>query len=206
MTSPASRQAFEQATSYFLSRVESVRPEQWDRPGLGVWTVRDLVGHTTRALLTVESYLEQPAPDTIGLETATDYWLAALASPYAVPEQVAERGRQAGAALGPDPLAAVRQAVERVLPLVARTDDAQLLATPFGGMRLRDYLSTRAFELVVHSLDLATALGQPLEPPAESLSEALALAASLAARRGSGPAVLLALTGRASLPAGFSLL
>jgi hypothetical protein len=73
-------------------------------------------------------------------------------------------------------------------------------------MRLRDYLPTRVFELVVHTLDLAAALGLEAEPPPDALAVCLELAASLAQRRGAGPAVLMALSGRRPLPPDFSLL
>ena len=197
------RLAYERAAGFFVSTVEQVRPEQWDNPGLDRWSVRDLVGHTSRALLTVETYLRQPA-SAVEVETPVDYFLAALAGTGG-PDQIAQRGREAGAALGPDPANAVRDIAARVLSLVTTADDAQLLSTPVGGMRLRDYLPTRTFELVVHTLDLAAALGVPAEPPPEPAGLSLQIATDLALRSGCGAEVLLALTGRRPLPAGFSV-
>ena len=55
------REAYESAAGLFVNTVEQVGPTQWEQPGLGSWTVRDLVGHTSRALLTVELYLATPA-------------------------------------------------------------------------------------------------------------------------------------------------
>ena len=55
------REAYEVAAELFVNTVEQVGPTQWEQPGLGVWTVRELVGHTSRALLTVELYLAKPA-------------------------------------------------------------------------------------------------------------------------------------------------
>lgn len=52
----------------------------------------------------------------------------------------------------------------RVLPLLDDTDGTELVTTVAGGMRLADYLPTRVFELVVHTLDLAAALGLRAEP------------------------------------------
>ena len=40
--------AYEQAAGFFVATVEQVRPEQWDSPGLDLWSVRDLAGHTGR--------------------------------------------------------------------------------------------------------------------------------------------------------------
>jgi uncharacterized protein (TIGR03083 family) len=198
------RAAFEQSAAFFLATVERVGPAQWDRPGLGEWSVRDLVGHTGRALLTVESYLGQPAA-AVDLPTGADYLVTALAA-HGDPAAVAQRGREAGAALGADPTAANRALVARVLSLVATADDTRLVTTPVGGMRLLDYLPTRIFELVVHTLDLAAAIGVAAEPPAAAADVALRLVGEIAVRTGKAAPVLLALTGRGPLPAGFSMM
>jgi len=73
-------------------------------------------------------------------------------------------------------------------------------------MRLRDYLPTRTFELVVHTADLATALDVPPDPPATSARQALGLVADLAVAGGLAGPLLLAATGRLGVPAGFSVL
>jgi hypothetical protein len=119
---------------------------------------------------------------------------------------VAERGRDAGEALGPDPAAAVAEIAGRVVPLVDARDGTELVTTIAGGMRLADYLPTRTFELAVHTADLATALGAPLDLPATAAAQALRLVADLAVSEGRAGALLLAATGRSGLPAGFSVL
>jgi hypothetical protein len=81
-----------------------------------------------------------------------------------------------------------------------------VITTIVGGMRLSDYLPTRTFELVVHTADLATALGAPPDPPAAPAAQALALVGELAADEGLAGPLLLAATGRHGLPAGFSVL
>jgi hypothetical protein len=74
-------------------------------------------------------------------------------------------------------------------------------------MRLVDYLPTRVFELVVHTLDLATALSCEVIVPASATSIALHLLADLAARQPDKAAPLLrAATGRGPLPARYSVL
>jgi uncharacterized protein (TIGR03083 family) len=199
----SARPVFERAARFFVATTSLVGPEQWERPGMGEWSVRDLVGHTSRALLTVETYLDHPAA-AAEVATPVDYFLKALAS-IGDPARVAQRGREAGAALGLDPAGAIREIADRVLALVARTDEAQLVATPIGGMHLGVYLTTRTFELVVHTLDLATAINTPAQPPPEALAASLELAAGLALRSGRGAEALLALTGRRPLPPGFSV-
>lgn len=193
---------FAEAAHAYAALVDEIGPEQWEGPGLGAWDLRALVGHGARALITVDTYLDRPAR----LE-AVDSPVAYLdaTSGATDPEAVTERGRQAGAALGADPAQAVRDLLERVLPRVREAGDP-LIETIAGGMQLSSYLPTRTFELVVHGLDVARAAG--LAQPGLStslLTEVTCLASAAAVRHDHGPAVLLALTGRQPLPAGFSV-
>ena len=80
-----------------------------------------------------------------------------------------------------------------------------LVTTIAGGMRLEDYLPTRTFELAVHTSDLATALGVPLDVPASAATQAIHLAAELAVADGLAGPLLLAATGRPGVQ-GFSVL
>ena len=198
METDGARRSFEQATAFFVATLARVGPEQWEQPGLGEWSIRDLVGHTSRALRAVEAYLARGA-ELIEVHSPVEYFLRARVSGGAA--QVARRGREAGAALGSDPPGAVREMAARVLGVVARADAGQLVGAPHGGMTLGAYLPTRTFELVVHTLDLAAAINAPAEPPAEALE----IAAGLALQSAQGGEVLLALTGRRPLPTGFSL-
>ena len=78
-----SREAFEQAVPFFVETAAQVRPDQWESLALGVWSVRDLVGHTSRAMLTVEQYA------TVGADRGG----------FGTTDEIAERGRVAGRAL-----------------------------------------------------------------------------------------------------------
>jgi uncharacterized protein (TIGR03083 family) len=197
-----SRQAFADAAGWFVTVVRKV-DDRWADPGLGEWDVRALVGHTSRSLLTVEAYLQVPA-ERVDVESPAAYYVASRA--VASGPGVAQRGRDAGAALGADPAAAVAEIAARVLPLVDSRDGSELLTSVAGGMRLADYLPTRTFELVVHTLDLAAALGLAEEPPPLPARAALGLLAELAVADGLAGPLLLAATGRTSLPPGFSVL
>jgi len=73
-------------------------------------------------------------------------------------------------------------------------------------MRLRDYLPTRTFELVVHTSDLATALDVPPDVPATAAAQALDVVAQLAVAGGLAGPLLLAATGRPGPPERFSVL
>lgn len=214
------RECFEAATEVFAGVVATVGGDQWERPGLGEWTVRDLVGHGSRSLTTIETYLaaarSSGSPVAITIDDPVDYlrWVRRVTT-TGDPGAIAQRGRDAGAALGPDPAAAIRPLADRVLPLVAATPDEAPVALPIGGATLRTYLPTRTFELTVHALDLLGALDDRFEaeievPPglAEPMAACLRLAAAVAAA-GQGhdaAALLLAVTGRRPLPAGFSVI
>lgn len=198
------RAHFAAAAAAFSDLVAGVPPDAWTGPGLGVWDLRSLVGHASRSLITVDTYLNRPAASE-AVPTVEAYYGAGMAAAGADPDAVAERGRQAGLALGKDPVAAVRALVDRVVPRVSATEGDPVIETIAGGMRLSNYLATRTFELVVHSLDIAAATGLEPELPAELLAEAAALAARIAVTRGQGRIALLALTGRTALPPGFSV-
>ncbi len=201
------RATYALASFWFADLVDQVG-SRGDEPGLGEWTVRDLVGHTSRALLTVETYLAaaRDAPNrSVDLAAAADYVVASRAG-LADAAAVAQRGRDAGAALGRDPAAAVHVIVDRVLSLVAEQPAGAVVATPVGGMFLDAYLPGRVLELSVHGVDLADALGLARQPPEPAVAAALELSGHLAARSGSAGEVLGALTGRHGLPAGFSVL
>jgi uncharacterized protein (TIGR03083 family) len=176
----------------------------WDGPGLGVWDLRSLVGHTSRSIVTVLTYLDRPAGRE-ELRTPEAYVAASATMAADLAEQVAERGREAGRALGADPAAAFRALVQQVVTRLGDADDDALIETIAGGMRVGTYVSTRTFELVVHGLDIARATGLTVDLPEAALADATALAGRVAARLGKGPAVLAALTGRSSLPEGFSI-
>jgi uncharacterized protein (TIGR03083 family) len=199
------RESFTAATQAFLTLVERIPAEAYDGPGLGAWDLRALVGHTSRSLVTVEEYVDRVA-DTVAVDSAEDYYvLAAGADPVAV----RGRGVDAGAAMGDDPVAFVRSLAERVPARIASLPDDHVLVTIAGAMRLDDYLETRVFELVVHGLDIARATGLDagLDAglPEALLAQTLALAGRVATRKGDGVDVLLALTGRTSLPEAFSV-
>jgi len=196
------RVAFVEATRWYQEVLAQIG-DRWLEPGLGEWDVRALAGHTSRSLLTVETYLGQPA-DAVDVASTVDYYVATRQ--IAAGPAVAQRGRDAGQALGEDPVAEVARIASRVLPLVAGLSGTEMLTTIAGGMRIADYLPTRVFELVVHTADLATAIGVPAEPPAGPAALALGLVTDLAIADGNAATVLLAATGRSGLPAGFTVL
>ena len=193
--------AFAAAANGVVELVRTIDGE-WDRPGLGAWDLRALVGHTSRSLVTVASYLDQPAV-TEDIDSAAAYVALSNTMVGADAEAVAERGRQAGRDLGPDPAATVAERAATALAKVGAADPETLLTTIGGGMRLRSYLPTRTFELVVHGYDIADATGIDVDFGDVALGAAVALAAEVAVRLDHGTDLLRALTGRGEWPAGF---
>jgi uncharacterized protein (TIGR03083 family) len=205
--------AFDAAVEWFLTVVARIDPDQWAGPGLGTWTVRELVGHAGRALSTVEDYLSLLAPgapdpggDDDPVAGAASYFLG-LRDNAPLHADVAERGRQAGLELpaGPGALAALAVRATRVRALVADAPERAVFVTRFGSQPFSTYLLTRTVELVVHGVDVASACASALDIPAPAASAAVAVVGELAVRRGSAGEVLRALVGRGALSPAFDV-
>jgi len=194
------RAAFEDAADTLLTTIERIEQHQWDLPGLGVWTVRELTAHTLRGFSTIERYSSaEPSMDRL-IADAADYYRVGLSDPN-VHGDVAERGREAGARLA-DPVGETEATAQRVLALVASTADDDVVETSVGKIMFVEYLATRAAEIALHTLDLQRATGQPLTLTPATLSMVVGLMAELAEPIG----LLSALTGRGTLPVDYSVL
>jgi uncharacterized protein (TIGR03083 family) len=202
---PDSVTPFESAARCFAGLVHRIPDDRWDGPGLGDWDLRSLVGHASRSLVTVSTYLQTPA-EREDVATPQEYY--ARIADYisnAGAEAINERGRQAGRDLGPDPAATVDELLERVLGELHNAGDPLIAVIGGLGLRLHTYLPTRTFELAVHGLDIARATGLAVDLPDDVLDEATVLATRIALLTGRGDTLLMALTGRTSLPASFSV-
>ncbi|MGW4206872.1 maleylpyruvate isomerase N-terminal domain-containing protein [Lentzea sp. NPDC004789] len=205
----AAQQIFSATAHAFADLMDALPVDRLPGPGLGDWTLRDLIGHTVSAgLVKVTEALDQPAT-TEDIATPEAYYaLAKTIDPAVHQAVVALSGADAGewgARLGDQPAGPVRQFAERAVAAVTVADPDLLVTTSAGGMRLAQWLPTRTFELVVHGMDIAMAANVPVDLPVDALAESAALAARLAAVTGDGRQVLLALTGRRELTAGFSV-
>ena len=199
MDSDQNRRAFHEAATFFVDTVGRVPPDALNDPGLGVWSVRELMGHTCRALLTVKDHPGRSDGVASRLADPADYFCEALRD-RSIHDAIAERAGDATAALGDDPASAVAGIVDGVSCFVDALPGDHPVGTPWGEMRLADYLPTRTFELVVHTLDLAGAVGKDNPVPEAALSVALWLSTEIAARSGRAEDLLMALAGRAPLP------
>lgn len=197
----AVRDAFEQGAITFLEVLRGISTEQWDQPeALGDLTTRELAAHTLRAFVTVEGYLvAEPQTDRV-LADACEYYITALSDPN-VHEGVATRARQAGRQLI-DPVGESEVTVARVLALVAGTANDEPVNTFVGQMTLSEYLATRVVELGVHTLDLAHATGQLVELHSDTAAVVVSVLTQLA----SPAQLILAMTGRQSLPDDYNVM
>lgn len=185
--------------------MHDIPADRWAGPGLGEWDLRSLVGHASRSLTTVSTYLAQSA-EREDITSPQEYYARVTPAALGIsPEGVLERGRQAGRDLGDDPPAAVDELVSRVLDELSDAGNPLIQVIGGAGIRLHTYLPTRTFELAVHGLDIARAVDISLSLPADVLEEATGLAARIAVAEGHSQIVLLALTGRDELPPSFSI-
>ena len=184
--------AYRDASRFLVEAVRAVPDSGWDAPGLGDWNVRELVGHANRGHTTVADYLVRPQqPEPPG-------------STYFSDAAIAARGREAVRALGADPASAVAAASTAVVELIEQSPPDAKIGSPAGTMTLAQFLPSRTAELTIHALDIVRAIGADLSAPPTALRESLVYVAQRAARK-SGQDVLLALSGRAPLPAGYSV-
>lgn len=198
---PATRAAFDDVAEAFVDLVRAVPADGWDRhSGCGTWTIRELVAHTARSFSLIETYLAvEPTTDRL-IADAVEYYQVALADPH-VHAGVAARGREEAANLS-DPLGQVEVLAARVIGRVASTGDDDPIHTRVGTMAFGDYLSTRVVEFALHNVDLQRALGKPVEINPTAAEVILSVLTAL------GPAtmIILALTGRTTLPDEFNVL
>lgn len=194
---------FIEASDSFVRLLGQVGDDQWENPGLGAWTVRSLSGHTARAILTVETYLSHDEAGSVTIPSAEDYYNEVLEQ-FTDHASIEARGVEAGAWLGEDPVTQVSEALTRTRALIAEQPDDRIVSIGGMGILLEQYLRTRVVELVVHSLDLARAIGADYTPPAGGLATAVSLLTGTAVHKGLGTELLLAITGRELLPEGFT--
>jgi hypothetical protein len=204
MSNQLIRETYLEAGEFFGGVVDKIDIDGFETPALGEWCARDLIGHTYRAFTTILSYSAKPG-DTVDLERPVDYFLKIFES-HADPKEVAERGRAAGLEIIDDPKMMVRGFAMYVKNKLDELSDDHIMATPAGGIRLIDYLPTRTFELIIHTMDLAIALGMDDEPPKNGLEATIQILGQLALYQGHAPGLILAATGRHVLPEGFSVL
>jgi hypothetical protein len=182
--------------------------EKFDGPSaLAEFSVRGLAGHLSRALTSVEGYLDRPEPAAgpesgVAVISAADYYAGVVGADSDIDSEAQRAIRQRGleAASGP-PESFVAGWGDTVARLTRRLEQepGDRLVQVFGGMvlELDEYLVTRLVELVVHADDLAVSLGVALPPlPVAATRRAIVTLVDVARIRHGDAAVLRALTRR----------
>jgi uncharacterized protein (TIGR03083 family) len=190
----SSATAFKAASVFLVEVVATLGPSDWDRNGLGTWSIRELVAHANRAHTTLEDYFlrpQTPEPRDSG---------------YFSEEAIAQRGRESLEALGNDPTTAVAECSDRLIQLVEGVAEDATVSGPAGKMTFAAYLPSRTAELTIHSLDLLSALGRTTpSAPKEALEESLVFTMTRAVSKDKGELLLRAISGRGQLPDPFSV-
>lgn len=199
-----SKEAFRQAGHFFADTVERIAPHQWDESALGVWNVRDLVGHTTASFGRVAEFSEARS-GKVDIASAAQHYHVSLAV-EGIEEAIAKAGHEAGQDLTGDVAATIRASVNEAVAALEAVPDGTIIAYPNGGIKLEHFLETRVLELTVHTLDILAATGIEVEPPREALSCTLHLLADLAVDSGYGGQLALLATGRGVIADRFSVL
>jgi hypothetical protein len=175
-------------------------------PALGSWTAAELTGHLLRALRTPLTYLNSPAPEpghTI-LAKPSSYFAAAMdwgsSNPEAADQAIEDRGREELRGVDPSQFAPIYDDTVRQLDeQLADADLTVLIATPFGSIRLGDYLPSRTLEATIHGTDLARATESAWIAPVaavEAVEATLRLLSDLALATGRGEDIIMVLSGR----------
>ena len=181
----------------------------WEDPSaLEGYTVSGLAGHLARGVLTVERYVEAPAPPPNAEATdAAGYMVAVLGAHDPVDSEFHRtvRARSAeAAAKGPAALAAdVQRAREHLAQRLADTVMQKRIEVLQGVvLTVEEYLRTRLVELVVHLDDLAVSVGYDVthDVPDEAYDEAAAVLMQVALRRHGGLPVVRSLARRERHP------
>ncbi|MCO8269727.1 maleylpyruvate isomerase N-terminal domain-containing protein [Actinoplanes sp. TRM 88003] len=214
------RRTYRSAAVTFVDLVRRVPADRLDGPGLGDWTLRELISHTiSSALEQVPAVLgtasssaprspslpgaPRKAPQPVNIEAPEGYFAFVRDVPADV--YAAAVAASTDDARRPVDFDSTGELAGRATQSLAAVGDDDVVTTPVGGMRVRDWLPTRTFELVVHGADVAAAAGVPAGFDPAAVSEATLLAARIAVALGEGPTVLSALTGRSPLPEKFTV-
>lgn len=132
--------------------------DAWPRPALGSWNLAQLAAHLVRATTRVPEYLPLPV-ESEATTDRVDYWrYDADAEAPAIAQRAVEQ------AAGIDPTTLPQRFADgwraTVKACEAHGPD-HVLTTIMGPMRLDEYLATRVLEIVVHHMDVRTALDLP---------------------------------------------
>lgn len=182
--------------------IDAVADRWADASALAGWSVGGLTGHMTRAVTTVETYLDADPPSGGTVLDPAGYFLSVGVDDDEVMAGVLARGEEVGAE-GPDSLSArVTRAAEDLARRFEDVPEGRLVSV-FGGsvLTLDDYLVTRLVELVVHHDDLVASVAVAVPAlPRRAADAALDALVAMARRTHGDAAVLRSLARRERAP------
>jgi len=142
--------AFTEALEQMDRTVFAIGPNDWCNPTpCAAWNVTDLLGHVVVELS----------------------WMAPLLAGRSVAQI---RGRLAGDLLGDDPIGAWERASAHADRAVRAADAAQLVDTSRGAIAAGEYVTEVFADILVHTWDLARALGTGDRLPSELVQQCAA--------------------------------
>jgi uncharacterized protein (TIGR03083 family) len=151
--------AFRAESEAVEGTLAAVGTEMLSRPGVGSWTLHELIAHligaAARLAECAPTPVEEPEPscDRVG------YWRFDL---DAEAPAVAARARERAVTLDTAGLDGVFATAWRsTVGVATERGPAALVMTSRGPMRIDEYLATRVLEVCVHHLDVRTALDLP---------------------------------------------
>jgi uncharacterized protein (TIGR03083 family) len=119
------------------------------------WSLQLLVAHLVRGVTRIPTYLDLDPPAVAEVDWL-GYWRAARVSD---PGDVSERARAFAAEVNDRRVPDVwEEAWQAAHTRASTTPPDRVVASPFGGIRLDHYLTTRVVEVTVHGLDLRAAV------------------------------------------------
>ncbi len=160
------------------------------------WSIRELVGHTLGSVKRAASYLDEPA-ETVTHHSPAGYFLT-VSTMAGIHDQVAERGRASAELLGEDPAVTVRRDLDAAFVRIDAAELDAVVNVMGGGIVYGHYLLTRLVEVVMHSDDLARALGRAVAMPDSAVAQVLGVFTDMLTAD-QAAALARALTGRGPL-------
>ena len=196
-------EAFTAQAEVVEATLATLTPQDHDAPGLGEWTVAELVAHLVRAAGLLGTYLDVELPeDAVAGCDRVAYFDFTTEELDQMSPGVAQRSREDAASIGRGALVDAfcgswRRSVERA----GEAGPDGLVHTFRGPMRLEEYAATRVLELTVHHMDLCRALNLAITSDPAALAVTVGIVEGLLdgprpADLGDDTALVLAATGR----------
>ncbi|HEX9775934.1 MAG TPA: maleylpyruvate isomerase family mycothiol-dependent enzyme [Actinomycetota bacterium] len=133
------------------------------------WTVRELVAHMARGAVRIREMIAADAIDDEPEKDGVTYFQVDLeAEAPAIAARAADYAEEIGD--GPAVVAFWDEQWSRALRAARASRPESVHPTPFGTMRIEEYVRTRVLEVTVHHMDMDEAIGHAAHPDARALA------------------------------------